>query len=308
MNNFSEAERICELVFSELGKCWHLFTSENNPIIFRNAADFQRGMWAFGIAVLLCPKIRVLTYELMSNHIHVTLAGEEQQIREFFALFKSILSKALRDDGCPVVLDSLECNLRQITTLNDARNVIVYNNRNGFLVLPEYSPFSYPYGANSFYFNTAARELYNFAKKPASNATIEKMVKTHVGRAITAPVYSVQGQISPLCFCDIDCGERLFRNASHYFNCLSKNVESQKLIAKEIGERIFYTDDELYSTVFALSMKQFGLSPAQLSREAKVEIAKTLHYDYNAGNKQINRILKMDINIVNALFPARKPA
>ena len=55
-------------------------------------------------------------------------------------------------------------------------------------------------------------------------------------------------------------------------------------------------------------MKQFGLSPAQLSREAKVEIAKTLHYDYNAGNKQINRILKMDINIVNALFPARKPA
>ena len=305
MINFSEAERICEIVFSELGKCWHLFTSENNTIIFRNAAEFQKGMWAFGIAVLLCPQIRVLTFELMSNHLHVTLAGEEQQIREFFALFKSILSKALRDDGRQGALTGFECSLRQITTLNDARNVVVYNNRNGFLVPPEFTPFSYPYGANSFYFNPAARDYYQCARKIASNASIERMVKTHVGRAISSPVYTVQGQISPLCFCDIDSGERLFRNASHYLNCLSKNVESQKLIAQEIGERIFYTDDELYSTVFALSMKKYKLTPAQLSSDAKVEMARTLHHEYNAGNKQISRILKIDNGIVNEWFPAR---
>ena len=195
--------------------------------------------------------------------------------------------------------------LRQITTLNDARNVTVYNNRNGFLVCPDFSPFSYPYGANSFYFNPAARDLYQLERKTASNATIERIVKTHVGRAISAPVYTVQGQISPLCFCDIGCGERLFRNASHYFNCLSKNVESQKLIAQEIGERIFYSDDELYSLVFSLSMKQYHFPPSQLPKEAKLQLAKTLHYEYNAGNKQITRLLKIDISIVNELFPAR---
>ena len=305
MRNFKEAEGICERVFSELGKCWHLYTSENNPIIFRNAAEFQKGMWAFGIALLLFPQIRVLTFELMSNHLHSTLTGEEQQIRDFFELFVSILSKALRDDGLPGGLDGLECNLRQITSLNDARNVIVYNNRNGFLIHPEFSPFSYPYGANSFYFNPAAKDLYLLERRIASNATIERTLKTHVGRAITAPVYTVQGQISPLCFCDIDCGEKLFRSASHYFNCLSKNVESQKQIAKEIGEMIFYTDDELFSIIFSLSMKQHGLSPGLLSAEAKVEMAKQLRYEYNAGNKQISRILKIDQNVVNELFPAR---
>ena len=305
MINFSEAESICEIVFSELGKCWHLFTSENNTIIFRNAAEFQKGMWALGIAVLLFPQIRVLTFALMSNHLHVTLAGEEDQIRQFFAMFKTILVKALRDDGRYDALTGFECSLRKITTLKDARNVVVYNNRNGFLVLPEFSPFSYPYGANSFYYNPPARDLYQLERKKASNATIERMVKTHVGREISVPVYTVQEQISPLCFCDIDCGERLFRNASHYFNCLSKNVESQKLIAKEIGERIFYSDDELYSIVFSLSKKQYYLPPSQLPTEAKLQFAKTMHFEYNAGNKQISRILKIDNKIVNEWFPAR---
>ena len=305
MNNFNQAERICELVFSELGKCWHLFTPENNPIIFRNEADFKRGMWIFGIAVLLCPQIRVITFELMSNHIHVTVAGEEYLIREFFALFKSLLTKFLREDGRAGVLKDFECKLRPITGLIDARNVIVYSNRNGFLVHPEHSPFSYPYGANSYYFNPAAKELYEVSKRKVSNWEIERVVKTHAFRSIDRAVYAVGDTLSPMCFCDIAAGERLFKGASNYFFNLSRNIESQKKIAQDIGEGIFYTDDELYSTVMALSLKQFKLPPSQLPKEAKLQFANLLHFDYNASNKQIYRILKIDLSALNAMFPNR---
>ena len=305
MNNFNQAERICEIVFSELGKCWHLFTPENNPIIFRNEADFKRGMWIFGIAVLLCPQIRVITFELMSNHIHVTVAGEEYLIREFFALFKSLLTKFLREDGRAGVLKDFECKLRPITGLIDARNVIVYSNRNGFLVHPEHSPFSYPYGANSYYFNPAAKELYEVSKRKVSNWEIERVVKTHAFRSIDRAVYAVGDTLSPMCFCDIAAGERLFKGASNYFFNLSRNIESQKKIAQDIGEGIFYTDDELYSTVMALSLKQFKLPPSQLPKEAKLQFANLLHFDYNASNKQIYRILKIDLSALNAMFPNR---
>ena len=42
---------------------------------------------------------------------------------------------------------------------------------------------------------------------------------------------------------------------------------------------------------------------ALLPKDAKLEIAKILHYDYNAGNKQIQRMLSLDTLVVNALFP-----
>lgn len=305
MNNFNQSECSCQIVFSELGNCWHLFTPENNPIIFRNAADFKRGMWIFGIAVLLCPQIRVITFELMSNHIHVTVAGEEYLIQEFFALFKSLLSKFLREEGRADILKGFECKLRPITNINDARNVIVYSNRNGFLVHPEHSPFSYPYGANSFFFNPAAKELYEASKRKVSNWEIEKMVKTHAFRSIDRAVYAVGDTISPMCFCDITAGEKLFRGASNYFFNLSRNVESQKKIAQDIGEGIFYTDDELYSTIFALSQKQFNLLPSQLPKDAKLKFANLMHFDYNASNKQISRILKVDLTVLNTMFPNR---
>lgn len=37
--------------------------------------------------------------------------------------------------------------------------------------------------------------------------------------------------------------------------------------------------------------------------EASKEIAKELHFDYNAGNKQISRLLKMEMPVISALFP-----
>ena len=254
---------------------------------------------------MLCPQIRVITFELMSNHIHVTVAGEEYLIQEFFALFESLLSKFLREEGRADILKGFECKLRPITNINDARNVIVYSNRNGFLVHPEHSPFSYPYGANSFFFNPAAKELYEASKRKVSNWEIEKMVKTHAFRSMDRAVYAVGDTISPMCFCDITAGEKLFRGASNYFFNLSRNVESQKKIAQDIGEGIFYTDDELYSTIFALSQKQFNLLPSQLPKDAKLKFANLMHFDYNASNKQISRILKVDLTVLNTMFPNR---
>ena len=107
-------------------------------------------------------------------------------------------------------------------------------------------------------------------------------------------------------FCDIRLGESLFRCASHYFREVSRNIESQKKIAEEIGERIFYTDDELFSIVCSVSKAKYGQTKATLLPvNAKKELALMLHNDYNAGNKQINRMLKLDMSIINALFPVR---
>ena len=304
MSNFFDAQALCEYTFSKLGPCWHLYTPDNCPIIFTTIEEYKAGMSLFAIAALMCPKVKVLTFELMSNHLHATLCGSKEDIEAFFRLFRSMLLKYLRSQG-RTLPDSFEMSLRLIESLDDLRNVLVYNNRNGFLVRPEYSPFSYPFGANSYYFNPFAKEYYANCRTKIKTKDLENLAHTHSVRDIENPIYMLDGYICPLCFCDIETGEKLFRDASHYFYSLSRNIEGQKKIAQEIGDRVFYNDDELYSVVATISSKKYGLPPAQLPSDAKVELAKTLHYDYNASNKAIIRMLRLDPNIVNSLFPAR---
>jgi hypothetical protein len=47
------------------------------------------------------------------------------------------------------------------------------------------------------------------------------------------------------------------------------------------------------------------MRPALLPISAKQELAALLHYEYNAGNKQIQRMLRLDATVVSAMFPQR---
>ena len=281
-----------------MGECWHLWTPEDFGIIFPDANAFKLGMNIFGVCAALFPDVTVITFELMTNHLHITAAGQESRIRALFNMIKASLSKVLHLD-----LSGWDCRLRRVVDLGDARNVVSYTNRNGFLADREESPFSYPWGANRFYFNREAKSRFQETGKSFSFNERRAAICSHKADGVTW-LKTTDGYVSPMSFCAIVQGEALFRNASHYFYEISRNIESQRKLAAEIGERIFYTDNELFSIVVRMCKESYGeTKPSLISAEAKVELAKKLHYDYNAGNKQIQRMLKMDIRNVDALFP-----
>lgn len=110
--------------------------------------------------------------------------------------------------------------------------------------------------------------------------------------------------IIPTSYCYICDGERFFRDAHHYFNLLSKNYEAYSEISKKLSDSIFLSDEEIFSVVCAISVKDYAVKqPSLLSSTDKIEIAKKMHFDYNASNKQIQRILKLDVAIIESLFP-----
>ena len=82
--SLKESETRSELLFQELGQCWHLYTPEQFEIIFATEDDFMAGMTLMAICSKAFPDIRILTFELMSNHVHATLAGLRERILAFF--------------------------------------------------------------------------------------------------------------------------------------------------------------------------------------------------------------------------------
>ena len=285
---------------------YHLYTPENHPVIFTCRRDFKAGMSLIAICAMMFPEITILTFELMSNHIHIALYGPEQSAYAFFNMFRIFLGRWLRKSGQPSDLSNFKCNLKPLESPDSVRNVISYSNRNGFLVHPDTTPFTYPWGANAYFFNPEIKKRYEMESSPMTMTYRRKV--THSRKA--DKIYGLRmldGYACPLSFCDIGQAEKLYRNAAGYFYEISRNIESLRTLANEIGERIFYNDDELFRVVCQIGNDRYGQNkPSLLPAQAKLDLARTMHYDYNATRKQIARILKLDIEIINQMFPVIK--
>ena len=296
--SFREAESICEYRFRQMGRCWHLYTPEDFELIFSNDGELRAGMTLFALCTLSFPGIKVLTFEWMNNHLHVTLTGNETDIRLFFKMLSGLLERFLRRGGRTVSLYSWNYELRPIDDLKDMRGVIAYNNRNGFLVNEEETPFTYPWGANRFYFNRSAWKEHDSSTDRLTVRDIWAEFHTRAFDRLSGLVL-IDGYVSPLDYCSIREGEGLFRNAHQYFHAVSRDLDAQRRIAKEFGDRISFTDNELYSVVAELCRTTYSVnSPSVLPKEAKVEVARKMHFEYNASDKQIARMLRVDPGLI----------
>ena len=301
--SFSDEERRCESLFHLLNPCWHFYTPEDFPVILTCEADFKAAMTLLAVCALSFPNLRILTFQWMSNHLHITLSGTEKDISSMFAMLRKYLGKYLKARGRIIPIASWAYNLRRIKSLKDLRNVIAYNNRNGFLVNPDSTPLTYPWGANRFFFNPDTIKLVENSKETLQHKVIRGLYHTHKLDGFTGQTI-LDGYIPPAVFCDIGSAEKVFRDARHYFTSVSRNLEGMKDIAKEIGESIYYTDEDLYGVILKICREGFGVSnPALLPAQAKVEVARKMYFEYNASAKQISRILKADLALVKSILP-----
>lgn len=302
-DSFANADSKCSYAFTEAGPCWHLYTPENHEIILQNEADYRQCMSIMGVCSFLCKRVRIFTYELMSNHIHLAMSGNNEDVMAFFTLFKKALGRYLNAMDRTVNLSGFTCEIRRIKTLADMRNVIVYINRNGYLVSNNNTPFSYPWGANSYYFNPMAKELFRKSGKHMTLREIQSAIHSRSADCVK-DLLSLDGYACPMSFCSIETGESFFRDARQYFYMLSRSMDAQREIASEIGDTIFYTDDELYSAIRAIAIKQYGsFNLPTLPVEAKIELAKVMRYQYHASTKAITRMLRLETATVESLFP-----
>lgn len=300
---FAELERECERLFFQNGPFWHLYTpGVISEIIFRNREDFEFGMNLMGLCAESFPSVRIITFELMNNHLHGILVGPEEECHAFFALFKSRLQRYFRESGLHVSLDRFNATLAPITTLQALRNEIIYVNRNGYVVDSRCTPYSYYWGSGFQYFNPITYSVDAVRFDRMTKIEKRKIARSRVTNS-QSRLLVWKGVILPSSYCYIHEGESYFRDAHHYFNALSKSHEAMSLVSRNLADVIVVTDEEMYSIASNLCNSLYSVrQPTLVSNSEKIELAKKLHYDYNATKKQLRRILKLDMAIINELF------
>lgn len=299
---YSEKEAACRLSYLKVGALRHCCTPEDYKVLFLTPDDFKQGVSMLGICAKVFPKVKIVTFQLMSNHLHIVVVGDEADIYAMFELFKRMLSKHLNKLGRPAGLDGFDLKIFTAESLEAARNYIAYTNRNGAKVHPDTTPFTYPWGANRFFFSPESKQRYWEQKRPLQAREKRCITMSKLFDNING-LYVVDDYVSPMSFCDIGIAESLFRDARHYCSKASRHVESYNDIAKLIGEQISYTDDELFAAIISICKKDYeDCRPTALPQQAKISLARKLHFEYNASNKQIQRMLSLSPNILNTLF------
>lgn len=292
------------MCFEEECQIWHMCTPGNWPgVLFKSREDYVFGMNMVALAAWNCKSIKIFTFQLMSNHLHFVMAGSKSDIMVFFSELKRLLLRLWKANAGEGYVRSLSANCFLVDNRRYLLNVIAYVNRNGYVTDSSCTPFSYMWGANALFFNGLRKCI---GSQPIENLTVREKREIFRKRDLALPKdwYLTDGYISPECYCDISAAENCYNNAHHYFSIVSKGVESFVEIAKELGDSVFYTDNELYRVVAAICAKEYGSSDVDLlTKNEKISLAIKLRKQYNANVKQLSRILKLDIHIVESLFP-----
>lgn len=302
MKSFAEKERGCEAAFQTHSPFWHLCTPGNlSGIIFRDKADFIFGMNLMAWCAARHRNISVLTFALMSNHIHLVCSCSEDELQDFFSDFKRRLHRYLSDKSSD--LHGFNPNIINIENLRSLRNAIVYVNRNGYVINPEHTPFSYPWSAGCSFFNHRQKGV------AISGLSVAERRKLFRCRDCDVPDgYELLNEhISPHSFCDILTAESFFRDAHQYLSLLTKNIEAMEEMAALMRDSVYLTDDEIFTAVLNFSRDTFKISSIkQLNGSQKRELARKMHFSYHSSNEQIRRILGLDRYEVDSLFPLSK--
>lgn len=299
--SYAESERICETTFAKGCPWWHLYTPGiDTPLLFADAEDFRYAINLLARCHKDIETVIIVAFEIMSNHVHLVVSGNEDDIRRFFNLFRRRLKWYLTSKGRKESIRRFTMSLKPIKDLRTLRNTIVYVNRNGYVADPDRTPYSDPWGTGRFYFGDyqIGRPLGDFSYREA-----RKLLRSRGGE-LAGDYLVINGHISPVSFCAIELGKAMFRNAHHYFSMISKNVEAYGELANELDDGEFLTDQELFTQVSKLLMQNYGTnSLRELTKPQKLDLARMLRQSYHSSNGQIRRILGLTQYDVDSLFP-----
>lgn len=304
MATFGNREEDCERLFEEFGPFWHVYTDGTRmENVFCQEEDKKMAMGALAVEGKLQKDVMLIAFEIMMNHVHLIMAGKHEDCLSFFTNYRQRLMRAFPPSVRYVDWSRFEASIVPIDSLKSLRNEIIYVHRNAFVVNPDYTPCSYPWGSGWAYFNTMRRHL---SIRLLSEFSVLKQREIVRCRDVT-DLGSLEfiGTVPYIpSFCRVDIGESMFRNPRSYFYSLTRNAETFSQIALRLKDEIFLTDEEMYAVAVQYSQSMFSMAQLNLLQlEQKIKLAGELRTRYKATHHQLRRILRLDMKVILELFP-----
>ena len=103
----------------------------------------------------------------------------------------------------------------------------------------------------------------------------------------------------PACDVDVSRVEQIFGSPSRLMFLLSKKIENEVELCMGIANQVTMTDQEILTQMKTLMLNEFGTSLIeQLSAEQRISLCLLLKRNYRANVKQIARLTRLAVDVV----------
>ena len=273
-------------------KIWLVSTEHlEKELWFRDLDDFRVGMNFVAIEAACCPQVSILTFILMSNHVHFVLKGTREEVKQFINQFKHRYSIFVgKKWGASEFLRRNGVDIKEIPYDNEAvERAIAYVEMNCVAANICMHPVQYPWGSGGIFFcpekPVVAKTLRELKTRERERLLHSNCTTLPKGWRIGAEGYILQQE-----YIDIEAVEKLFRTAqrmNYFLNSSSKarkRLETEENLPAFSDQTIRTAVPELCRSLF--QKEAFGL----LTNTEKAEFMRQIRFRFSADVNQIARV------------------
>ena len=194
-------------------------------------------------------------------------------------------------------LKSLDIQIDFVDSKEYLENVIAYILRNPMSAGIRVMPYNYKWSSARLYFNDPKSSVC----EKLNDMSERKRFRLLKSWKPVPDYYCVgeDGFVLPSCYVDVNRVEQIFGSPARLMFLLSKKVENEVELCMGIANQITMTDQEIATQMKTLMLNHFGASSIeQLSAEQRISLCLLLKRNYRANVKQIARLTRLAVDIV----------
>lgn len=273
-------------------KIWLVSTDHlEDELWFRDLDDFRVGMNFVAIEAAAHPNVNILTFILMSNHVHFLMKAELQDVEKYMHQFKHRYSIYMRKKwGIKKFLKRNGLDIREIPYSDEAvERAFAYIQMNCVVANICAHPSQYPWGTGDTFFSPKRP----MALKRIGDLSARERASLLHTNCTTIPKdwhISVEGYILPQEYIDVQDVERMLRSASRMNYFLQTSSKARRRLEAEENLPAF-RDQIILSALPDLSRSLFQKeSFSELSVKEKAEFMRQIRFRFSADVNQIARV------------------
>ena len=268
---------------------WFVTTDHlTKKIWFRDEEDFKMGMNLVAVLAVALD-VDVLSFILLSNHVHFVLCCSEAKAHQFIKEFKKRHSQYMNKKyGVKELLRRVHVQVDPVSGADESLEwVIAYTNMNSVAAGICLAPTGYPWGTGDTFFKA----------KPAKG----RRIGTYSDRARVALLHSTQpmpphllvgddGYILPDSYVDVEKVQNLYHTPKrmNYF-LVNSSKAKRRLDAKDNAPN--FRDQVILPAIGDLCQSLFQKSSLEaLTQDELAELLKQLRYRFSSHANQLARV------------------
>ena len=257
---------------------------------FRDDEDFKVGMnfvaiqaWRSGVVIL--------SFVLMSNHLHFVLIGTEESVRDFICGLKGRYSLYLRKNyGYKEFLRRNDVDIREIDFEDEAlERAIAYVQMNPVAANICLHPTQYRWGTGNAFFNGERTDGVPVGKY--SGRALEKLLHSNSTNLPTNYIIGANQYVLPESYVDVAGVEKLFRTPGRMNYFLTNSAKARRRLEKMDNNLPAFRDQVITNAIPDLLSNLFKKrSQTELNEKELIEFLRQLMFRFCADVHQISRI------------------